>query len=383
MEVRFIKPEEAADFLKVSSTSFIWKFDEKVDDHVDTPVLAVFDNGKLISGLEAIDFECNYCGTSLGTIGIGCVCCLPEARRMGAVRAMFDKIGETALEHNWTLGFLHPFSIEYYEQFGYGHLNQLHTIKVPFTNLNHIPRNTNGILYTGEQFEELSALHNKCVLLENLLTYRKDKKCFCDKPHENTDYTYFRRNEKGEADAYVRFTVSRPNTLSVDDLYFLTPEALFGILGFLRNYDGIVKELIIRRQYQGSPYSLLADRISGEQYSWDGCMAARIYDIKKVLESNIYPEEHGSFRIKSIDKFEQNCGIFEVEYENGKGMVTKHKDGKYDISLEPHAAARLLLAGESHNAFSASFLDGVELNGDAKNFFKSFPNRPTRFTDSF
>ena len=384
MEVRFIKPEEAVAFLKVSSASFIWKFDEKVDDHVDTPVMAAFnDEGKLVAGLEAIDFDCNYCGTPLGSIGIGCVCSLPETRRLGGVRAIFDKIGETAIENNWTLGFLHPFSIEYYEKFGYAYLNQMFSIRVPFANMTHIPRNTDAIAYTGEQFEEISELHNKCVTMENLLTFRKSKKDFCDKPLENTDYTYFRRNAKGEADGYVRFKVSRPDTLTVEDLYFLTPEALIGLLGFLRNYDGIVKELVVNKQYQGSPFSLIADRITKVQYASDGCSAARIYDIKKVLESNVYPQEHGSFRMLSIDKYEQNSGIFEVEYENGKGIVTRHKDGKYDISVEPHAAARLLLAGEGHNANSALYMDGVKINGNADNFFKAFPYRQTRFIDSF
>ncbi len=383
MDIRFIKPEEATDFLKVSSASFIWKFDPKVDDHVDTPVMAAFDNGKLIAGLEAIDFETNYCGTPLGTIGIGCVCCLPETRRNGAVRALFDKIGETAIENGWALGFLHPFSIQYYEQFGYAYLNQLYQIKVPFVNMKNIPRNTNAIAYTGEQFKEISELHNKCALRENLLTLRKDKKSFCDKPLENTDYTYFRRNEEGVADAYVRFTVSRPNTLTVEDLFFLTPDALYGILGFLRNYDGIVKELIVRKQYQGSPYSLIADRMTDIPYNPDGCMAARIYDMKKVLESNIYPQEHGSFRFLSLDKYEQNSGIFEVEYENGKGCVTRYKNGKYDLSVEPHAASRLLLCGEGHTAESAAYINGVHLNSAATDFFKAFPYRPTRFIDSF
>lgn len=383
MDVRFINPDEAVDFLKVSSTSFIWKFDEKVDDHVDSPVMAVFDNGKLIAGMETIDFDCNYCGTTLGSVGIGCVCSLPETRRMGGVRALFDKLGETAVENGWALGFLHPFSISYYEKFGYANLNRMFKISVPFVNLNNIPRNTDAILYTGEQFEEISALHNKCAAKENLLTLRKDKKCFCDTPLEKTDYTYFRRNSKGEADGYVRFTVSRPDTLTVEDLFFLTPEALYGLIGFLRNYDGIVKELIVKKQYQGSPYSLVADRITGEAYSDDGCTAGRIYDIKKVLESNVYPEEHGVFRLMSVDKFEQNSGIFEVEYLNGKANVTKCSSGDYDISLEPHAAARLLLAGEGLTADSAAYVHGVKLNNQAADFFRAFPSRPTRFIDSF
>ena len=35
MEVRYIKPEEAADFQKVSAASFIWKFNAEEDKEVE------------------------------------------------------------------------------------------------------------------------------------------------------------------------------------------------------------------------------------------------------------------------------------------------------------------------------------------------------------
>ena len=116
--------------------------------------------------------------------------------------------------------------------------------------------------------------------------------------------------------------------------------------------------------------------------SYCSSAAARIYYLKAVLESNTYPEEHGSFRIKSIDTISRNNGIFEVEYGNGKAEVTYKADGDYDISLTVPAAARLLLAGEGHNKDTAVFIDSVELKNDAADFFRAFPHRFTRFADS-
>ena len=104
--------------------------------------------------------------------------------------------------------------------------------------------------------------------------------------------------------------------------------------------------------------------------------------MKKLLEANTYPDEHGKFRILSIDEFEQNNGIFEVEYQNGKATVTHRTDGDYDISLTAPAAARLLLSGEGHNAQTAVYIDGVQIKGNADDFFRAFPHRPTRFVDS-
>ena len=381
MEVRYINKNEEVDFLKVSAASFIWKFDAEADTGTKVPVLGAFNDGKLIAGIEMYDFRVNYCGNVVNAIIASGVCSLPESRRMGGIRAIFDEIGRTAIENDWVLGFLHPFSIEYYGKFGYAHLNRMFSIKVPFEKLKSIPRNTDVVLYTGEQFDDLSALHEKCAMTENLMGLREEKKHFCDTPLEEADYTYLRYNESGEADGYVRFTVKRPDDLIVEDLYVLTPEALKGIVGFLRNYDGIVKNLIVKKQYQGSLFSCLTDGMDNVTYDYNGVAAGRIYNLKKLLEINAYPEEYGKFRVRCIDNLEQNNGVFEVEYQNGKANVTK-TDGEYDICLTATAAAKLMLAGEGHTASTAVFIDGVTINGNADDFFRAFPYRVTRFVDS-
>lgn len=382
MEVRLIKPEEAVDYHKISAASFIWKFDKEVDKEVEMPVLGAFNDGKLIAGVELFDFKCNYCGNLINTLVLSGICSRPECRRMGGVRAIFDEVGRTAVENDIVAGFLSPFSISYYEKFGYANLNRLFAISVPFHNLGHIPRDNNVELYTGEQLEELCELHNKCVFTENLMTIREEEKHFCNQPLENADYTYIHRNADGEADGYVRFMVKRPNELVAEELFVLTPDALYGIVGFLRNYDGIVKTLRVRKQYPGSPFSCLADRIDGVKYEYDYGYAGRIYNLKKLLENNMYPQEYGKFSILSIDDLPQNNGIFDVVYQNGKATVTQRVEGDYDISLTPPAAARLLLAGEGHTAHTAGYIDGVELKNDAEDFFRAFPHRATRFIDS-
>ncbi len=383
MEVRLIKPEEAVDYLKISAASFIWKFNKDEDKEVEIPVLGAFDGGKLVAGVELFDFKCNYCGNLINTLVLSGVCTLPEARGKGAVRAIFDEVGKTAVENDIVAGFLSPFSIEYYEKFGFANLNRVFTVKVPFSNLTHIPH-CNGVeLFTGEQLEELCELHNKCVFLENLMTLREDAKHFCSTPLEEADYTYIHRNPSGEADGYVRFSVKRPEELIVEELFVLNPEALYGIVGFLRNYDGIVKTLVVKKQYQGSSFACLADRIDGVKCNSEGGYAGRIYNLKKLLENNVYPEKYGKFSILSHDAYEQNKGIFDVEYQNGKATVTRRADGDYDIALTAPAAARLLLAGEGHTAQTAVYINGVELKNNADDFFRAFPHRATRFTDSF
>ena len=380
MEVRYIKPEEAVDFQKVSAASFIWEFDPKEDNSVNIPVLAAFNEGKLVAGAEMYDFRTNYCGNILDAIIVEGVCSQPECRRMGAVRKIFEKVSELAVDNDWTLGFLHPFSIAYYAKFGYANLSNLLTIKISFDKLKHIAHNTDVELYTGEQFEILSSLHTKCALKENLMTLREDKKHFCATPIESADYTYIHKDKSGEADGYVRFKVDRPDCVIVQDLYVLTPEALYALIGFLRSYDGIAKNLVVCNQYQASPFASLTRQLDGVAYENMESLAVRIYNLQKVLESNAYPEDYGKFSLKCCDDIERNNAIFDVEYQNGKATVSKRTEGDYDISVTAPAAARLLLVGEGHTAETAVYIDGVELKTSADDFFKAFPHRHTHFT---
>ena len=381
MEVRFIKPEEASDYLKVSAASFIWKFDKEVDNKVEMPVLGAFYNGKLVAGSEVYNHKCNYCGNIVNAIILDGICSQPEYRRTGSVRALFDKVAEIAVENDVVIGFLSPFAISCYEKFGFANLNRAFSIKVPFNNLSHIERGNDVELYNGEQFNELCEFYNKCALKENLMTLREHKEQFCDTPLESADYTYLSRNKSGEIDGYMRFTVKRPDELIAEELFTLTPEALIKLIGFLRNYDGIVKTLVVKKQYLGSAFSCFADRTDNASYEFTGGIAARIYNLKRLLENNVYPQEHGKFSILSLDELNENKGIFDVEYENGKATVTKRDSGDYDISLTPPAAAKLLLAGEGHTAETAIFINGVELKNNAEDFFKAFPRRATRFTE--
>lgn len=63
-----------------------------------------------------------------------------------------------------------------------------------------------------------------------------------------------------------------------------------------------------------------------------------------------------------------------------KEVVLMKRKIQKAISVIP-AAARLMLAGEGHTAETAAYIDGIEIKGNADDFFRAFPHRPTRFCD--
>lgn len=385
MEVRLLTKREIPEYQKISAASFMWKFNPETDNELKDGVYGAFDDkGRLVAGLETPLFTGNYCGKLLPVIGIGGVAAMPEYRRGGSVRAIFNELERLAPEKGWAMGFLYPFSINYYSKFGYAYTNRLISVSVDFAKLTAFERSNSVTLFDGKGFDELFALHNKCALRYNLMTLREDKHFFCDKPFENARYTYIWRYPDGSAGAYADFEIDRQTkSLNARDLWFLDGEALRGIIGFLRNYDGVASKLVIGHLPQTSALLDLFSQVDGVAYSFAGCPAGRIYDLPTILKANDYPQSTGRFVLRCIDSVEQNNGVFEVEYSGGRCCVTENSGAEPDITLDACACARILLSGRGFTAESARVLDGVELDGNCVDFFRAFPHRPTAFIEGF
>ena len=58
-------------------------------------------------------------GKYLRTLAVGGLGTLPEYRRQGCVRFLFEEAFKLAPERGWVVSLLHPFSFSYYRKFGY------------------------------------------------------------------------------------------------------------------------------------------------------------------------------------------------------------------------------------------------------------------------
>ena len=111
--------------------------------------------------------------------------------------------------------------------------------------------------------------------------------------------------------------------------------------------------------------------------------AVRIYNVGKVLDTKLYPEEHGSFSLLIEDSHKPNAGIYDIEYEKGTAKVTKRSGGNADISLSAAAAARLLISGVSGGFEALGYMNGVKVFNGNNDFLRAFPAVDTFFNDGF
>lgn len=319
---------------------------------VDEVLYGAFkDDGEtLMAQIAVIDYKSMYYGNILTAAGIAGVSTLPEYRRSGCIREIFKYIFTSGEVKSFDTSFLYPFSYRYYRQYGYERILQHKTIKFPFSLIQFIPRSDCGVLYKSkEQLPELLELYNNYAKRYNACFYRENGKYFCETPFKTGKYTYMWYNN-GRPEAYATFTIEG-RTLNVTELVWLDKNSLFGMLGFLRMYEGQVDDIWFSMLDKNSPLDLIigADKCSYGMY--DGAMG-RFIDIKKGLSLYPYPETSGSLTIEVTGDFiASNNGLYHIEYGGGKASVThvnKAADGKSkDMSISVCSLSRLLFGDVS------------------------------------
>ncbi|MDR1630555.1 MAG: GNAT family N-acetyltransferase [Oscillospiraceae bacterium] len=396
MIIRYLTPDDILQSMQVSSSAFIWKMDEndlkeakqKRKDGKIEPILGAFcdDDKTLMAQIEVLDFENNFCGTYLKSSGIGGVATKPEFRRGGAVRALFNAHFAEAKEKAYVTSLLYPFSYDYYRLFGYERICRFVECTLPYKAIAHVARNCDVKLYEGEEKmkEQLLGVYDAYARKHNHMFRRTCDDYFYKKPYEQNEYTYLWFNAAGEPKAYVSYTCDRPaSAVHVKELLFTDYESLYGMLGFLRVYDGNFETLHFMKLPEHSPVFELITEHKYFQSTLRNSGSVRIFDLKTLLEANSYPETAGHFSLYYPDDCMNKGCIFEVEYQSKKAQVALRTGGEYDLYLAPAPAARLTLGGEGLTEERLQYIGGIEVKTTAADFLRAFPARPVDFYEGF
>ncbi|HAN20704.1 MAG TPA: hypothetical protein DCP51_03365 [Clostridiales bacterium] len=329
------------------------------------------DDETLMAQVAVITYKSMYYGNIMTASGIAGVSTLPEYRRLGCIREIFKYIFDSDKMQKWDTSLLYPFSFRYYRKFGFERILQHKTIKVPFSALAVIPRNDKGVLYQSkDQLPELLELYNNFGKKFNAFFYREGGKYFNETPFKSGKYTYI-WYDGGKPRAYATGIVEG-RTLNVSELVWLDKEALIGIIGFLRMFEGQLDDIFFSTLDKNNPLDLLIDCDRSTSFGmYDGAMG-RAVDIKKCLSLYPFPGEEGSVVIEVTEDFiKENNGFYHVKFGNGVVKVSHKKTGKPDISISICSLSRLLF-GETEQK-SIEYLPETVIHTDKekiKNIFK-------------
>ena len=389
MIIRRLRDDENGKLDAVQSLAFSFSHDVDEGDGtgLDEEVYGAFlDDGETLAAtIFTPEFDSYYCGKVFKSVGIGGVATVPEYRRMGAIRAIFDEIFRQAPERGWVTSFLYPFSFNYYRQFGYECMLKRMTIKVPASALAKFPRNTSAKMYIKDgpvKEEDLLAVYNAYAANYDCMFCRSKTRAYSAKPHKSQKLTYLWYD--GETPAALATVQCKDDRMTVSELCYTSPDALRGILGFLRMFEGQVHEFKFRELPPDSELDLLLGEFVDVEYSLESNAMGRVLLPQVLLENSLYPDEYGHFRLQIDDPLAYNRGVYAVEYVRGEAQVIRLPyDSAYDLSLSVPALSRILLGGERFDARRASYLDGVKIPGNADDFFRVFGKRTNNLLEKF
>ncbi len=321
-------------------------------------------------------------GHLVPTLCIGGVGSAPEYRRGGNVRKIFDYAFEKSAGEPWAVAMLHPFSFNYYRKFGFERVCDHRIVTVPITALSHLPRFSDFRPMTESDIPTVLALYERFSEPRNC-TLTRTEAAFRGESAPGASFFYAWRKD-GVPKAYLKLSTRKKmltnhmgeGVLTVHEIAFDGPEALYAALGFLRMYEGELETVVFENIAHIPEIGYALTEYIAEKIEVVPDIAARVLDTKAVLCASTYPQKAGRFTVRVDDILEKVRGTFRVDYENGQAEVRRLEDGAaYDLRADAAAFTRLVYGAESMNAALAAYVPGVTLCSDAEDFFRAFPER--------
>lgn len=390
MIVRQLRPDENIKCNMLQSTAFNYSYnaEEHKEDKLSEEAWGAFlDDGEtLMSVMCTITYRSRFGGCYLPALGIGGVATYPQYRRSGGIRAIFRKVFSMAPERGWAISYLYPFSFDYYRQFGYERVLRRKEMKFDCSMLERIPRNTNAVLYENTaQQGILLDIYRRFSAQMNLIFDRPDDgrvyREYSADPHKSLRYTYIWSDDAGHPESYATCSI-RNEYLCISELCYTSPEALYGILGFLRMYDGQVKGYHFTDLPENTPLEYLMGNYWNVDYTLDSFAMGRVLLPETLFRTYDYPDGDGAFTIAVCDDAAPHLcrGTYAVSFSGGHGSCEKisaQTEPEADLVLNTPVLSRLLLGSETLTTASARYVPGVEIRCDerAGAFFRAFTRR--------
>ena len=355
----------------------------------DLPVIedtwAAFDGARPVSALTSFRFEMTYEGSYTGMSGIAGVATLPEERRRGHVRRLFEAAFAQMRERGHTWSALYPFSFPYYRKFGYELVYDEDEYEIPAEALHPLPRH-GSVERVGGLTRELESLYEATALPRNL-AIRRTRDIWSQRlpadPLAARELTYLLRNDSGAAIAAVTVKAepAQPYSINADvrDLLFTSGTALRAMLGHIPTLYPRAERVRLRLP-SDIPLELIVPEPYDVTHTRSPRLMGRVADVAATLESTRFPGA-GTLTLGVEDEqMEWNNGRFRVAWEEGRTRVTQ-SDGEPDVSTSIRGLSQLL-AGYVDGA-AAKTLGIVESGLSTEKLASVFPPKPLYQNDPF
>ena len=400
-EIRRMKTEDLLQFYRIHTIVYNLRRDfsreenQKIDplDHPADWACGVFEKGKLLAGMYEIDFLMRFDGHSVKMTGIGGVGTLPEARKGGHIRRIFEKLLPEAYEKGVVFSNLTPFSHDFYRKFGYEIACSRNKLTINTGDLSEIKSKGEFVhILPDSDTSLLAEVHS--AYIENINhgihrdywpENRAWKRFTREDPCATGTYIYLWKDESGKARSYIKYkdeVEDGDHNMSVIELAFIDKKGLYGALGIVgglsaqfENFKWLMPTFI-------DPFDFTGDAYSIEQEIRPRDMT-RVINVKTALELMRRPECEGEYVIEVKDEnISANSGKYLVEF-GSQGSKVSLTSKNADIKCDILTLSQLVTGYRTLENALYSRQEGLEICGNIETLKRVFTQRPQHVTEYF
>jgi len=367
----------------------------KVDplDHPAQWSWGAFENGKLLAGMTEIEFLMRFDGNSVLMSGIGGVGTLPEARKGGLIRRIFEKLLPEAYEKGVIFSNLTPFSYDFYRMSGYEIACGRNNITIPTRNFSGLkPRGEFVPVFPTDDTTALQEVHTAYINNLNHGIHRDYwpdnrawKRFTRDDPYATGTFIYLWKDESGKARSYIKYQdliQGEEHNMSVVELAFIDKEGLYGALGIVSGLATQFKKFRWPMPVFIDPCDFIGNAWDIEQQITPRDMT-RVINVKAALEKMRIPSGEGSYVIETEDSnITANTGKYLVEFgPEGSSVSLTQKDPH--IRCDIRVLSQLVTGYRTLENALLSRQSGLEVYGNMETLNRVFTLRPQHITEYF
>lgn len=357
MEFRELRQDEMLAASRTASVGFSMEYNEeeqrkRIEEQQPHRWGAVGDEGEIQAVMRLFHFKMHFDGHVVPVGGIASVASLPEHRRGGNIRKLFEKVFDYMIENGYVFSHLYPFSHQYYNKFGYELCGMTHTYKLTPASARMIEADGCIVEFLNEEpagsdmqamAVAIKAVYEAYAKKYNMMLSRDDLrwKNILNVTKKSLERIYCWKDEAGTIKGWVKLR-SDGVLLTVIDYAWVDQAAMLGVLNFLGQFDGAVEKMQITADEDFVP-ELFWGKIYGIESTRKYLGMNRIVDAKKALELMKKPDEAGKVVIKINDCFAQwNNKTYELSYDNQESTV-RETNASPDLEVSERALAQLIL----------------------------------------
>ncbi|MEJ8547565.1 GNAT family N-acetyltransferase [Brevibacillus borstelensis] len=279
-EIRALEPSEAEEFARIVGMAYprlemqaldvkerwINRIRESIEEDEAASFVGCYRDGRMVGVMKWFDFHMNVHGKRLLTGGIGTVAVDLLHKKEKIAKTMLFHFLQAYRDRGVSLVSLYPFRVDFYKQMGFGAGTKMNEYRVSPLDLPAGNKQDVVSLAKEDRADILSCYNRYAAKTHGMIEKTaRELDAFLDRPEHNA----FGYRKDGHLSGYLVFQFKQVNqeNASIHDLHvreFIceTPEAMRGLLAFLRSQADQVRRIVFYTQEEDFHF-LLADPRNG------------------------------------------------------------------------------------------------------------------------